>query len=156
MSKGLIVLAVLNLIGVLGGGALTFMALSEPLIEPTSKDAKDMLISEYLHHQKIFGEKPIIFSFDPLTVNLSDATEERVVQLELNLEMMDEKSFEEVVTRQAAVRDAVVKILAQKKYEELNTVQGKLFLKDDISMAVNQQLSRGLIKGVYFTSFFMP
>lgn len=155
MSKGLIALALFNLSGVLGGGFFIFMALSEPLVQPLAKGTKDMSVSEYLHHQQIFTEKPIIYTFDSLTVNLVDTDEDRVLQLELNLEMMDEKSYEEVITKKDVVRDAVVKILAQKKYEELSSVQGKLYLKDDISMAVNEQLSRGLIKGVYFTSFFM-
>lgn len=149
------ILALLNLLAVGGGGYLTYAALSTPLVEPPPKEMKEMSLTEYLHHQKIFNEQPIIYAFDPLTVNLGDEDEDRVLQLELNLEMMDEKSYEEVVTKSAVVRDAVVKILSQKKYEEINSVQGKLYLKDNISMAVNEELSVGLIKGVYFTSFFM-
>lgn len=149
------ILAILNLVGLFGGGYLSFMALSEPLIAPKPKDVKNMSITEYLRDQKIFSEKPIVYSFDPLTVNLGDTDEDRVLQLELNLEVMDEKSYEEIVSKSAVVRDAVVKILAQKKYEDINSVQGKLYLKDNISMAVNEQLSLGFVKGVYFTSFFM-
>jgi flagellar protein FliL len=155
MSKTFLALAVLNLMGVLGGGFLTYSALSEPLLEPLPQGIKEMTTAEYLHHQNIFLEKPMLYTFDPLTVNLADIDEDRMLQLELNLELMDEKSYEEVVTRSAAVRDAVVKILAQKKYADLNSVQGKLYLKDDISLAVNEQLSQGLIKGIYFTSFYM-
>ena len=155
MSKGLIILAALNIIGLAGGGYFVVAALSEPLVQPLAKDAKDMSVTEYLHHQNIFNDEPIIYTFDPLTVNIVDHEEDRVLQLQVNLEMMDEKSYEEVVTKQAVVRDAVVKILAKKKYQDLVSVQGKLFLKDDISIAVNEHLSRGLIKGVYFTSFFM-
>lgn len=148
-------LAGINLIGVIGGVVLVFMSLSAPLVEPPTKDAKDMSVSEYLHHMQIFSDKPIIYSFETLTVNLIDVEEDHVLQLEINLEMADEKSYEEVVTKTAVVRDAIVGILAKKKYADLHSVQGKLYLKDDISMAVNEQLSKGLIKGVYFTSFFM-
>ncbi len=143
------------MIGLLGGGYFVVAALSEPLVQPLVKDTKDMNVTEYLHHQQIFVDKPIIYTFDPLTVNLIDREEDRVLQLQVNLEMMDEKSYEEVISKQAVVRDAVVQILAKKKYEDLASVQGKLYLKDDISMAVNEHLSRGLIKGVYFTSFYM-
>ncbi|MCB9072391.1 MAG: flagellar basal body-associated FliL family protein [Bdellovibrionaceae bacterium] len=155
MSKGFLAAAILNIIGVCGGAYLAFTALREPLVEPPPQDIKEMTVQQYLHHQNIFTDKPMLYTFDPLTVNLANIDEDRVLQLELNLELMDEKSYEEVVSKSASVRDAVVKILANKKFEDINTVQGKLYLKDDISLAINEQLSQGLIKGVYFTTFFM-
>lgn len=155
MSKGLMALVAINLLGVLGGVTLVFMSLSSPLVEAPTKDAKDMSVTEYLQHMQIFSDKPIIYSFETLTVNLLDVEEDHVLQLEINLELADEKSYEEVASKTALVRDAIVNILAKKKYNDLHSVQGKLYLKDDISMAVNEQLSKGLVKGVYFTSFFM-
>ena len=39
--------------------------------------------------------------------------------------------------------------------DELETIQGKLFLKDKIVAEVNQILDKGLVKDVYFTDFVM-
>ena len=55
----------------------------------------------------------------------------------------------------AHARDTIVQILNGKEFPELQTIQGKLFLKDEISVALNQQLKRSFIKDVYFSRFVL-
>jgi flagellar basal body-associated protein FliL len=153
MNKLVIALIALNLLGTATGGYFTYMALKDPLI--MSPEKSDMKTEDYMVYHNIFSDKPILFTLEPFTVNLGHLESNRVIQVELNLEMHDEKSYEEVVSKSAMVRDTVVKVLAQKDYRDLATVQGKLFLKDDISSEVNKQLKYGLIKGVYFTRFIV-
>jgi flagellar FliL protein len=114
-----------------------------------------MNTEDYLVYHDIFKDKPILFTLEPFTVNLGHLESDKVIQVELNLEMHDEKSYEEVVGKSAMVRDTVVKVLAQKEYQDLASVQGKLFLKDDLAAEINKQLKYGLIKGVYFTRFII-
>jgi flagellar basal body-associated protein FliL len=156
MSKLALALIAVNLIGVGTGATYMFMALSEPLVKQTKKaDLAQMSTEEYLVYHNIFADKPIIYSLDPFTVNLANVDEDKKVLVEVNLELNDEKSFQEVMTQSAAVRDAVVTILSKREQSEIATIQGKLFLKEDIAVAVNKHLKNTLIKGVYFTKFFV-
>jgi flagellar FliL protein len=50
-------------------------------------------------------------------------------------------------------RDQIVKILNSKKYIDIETIQGKLFLKDQIQTAMNKMLQKGSVKDVYFSEF---
>jgi flagellar basal body-associated protein FliL len=153
---GIFIFAALNFLGIAGGAALIFYSIHQPLKPVKPVDSfKDMSAEEYLKHFKIFGDKPILYSMDAFTVNLANQDEDKVVQVEVNFEMLDERSFEEVTSKTAAVRDTIVKILAQKGSQDIASIQGKLYLKDDISLAINKQLDYGFIKGVYFTRFFI-
>lgn len=152
-NKSLIAIVALNVVGTVLGAYFTFQALRDPLIQKPAKS--DMATEEFLVYHDIFKDKPIMFTLEPFTVNLGHLESDKVIQVELNLEMHDEKSYEEVVSKSALVRDTVVKVLSQKEYTELATIQGKLFLKDDLSAEINKQLKYGLIKGVYFTRFIV-
>lgn len=95
---------------------------------------------------------PIVYTLDKFTVNL-DGTPKRIIQTEISLEMLDEKGFEEVVTLGAQARDAIVRLLNAKSFTDIETIQGKLFLKDQIALTLNGLLKKGVVKGVYFSNF---
>lgn len=152
-GKGLYILAGLNVLGLALGTALCFISMNTAV--SYFSEQKDMNLEEYLAFHKVFPDRPVMYTLEPFTVNLSNEEEEKVVQLEVNLEIIDEIGYEELVTKQAFVRDTVVKILSEKKSQDLNSIQGKLFLKDDIALAVNKELTKGFVKGVYFTRFLV-
>lgn len=114
---------------------------------------KDMSIEEYLVYRKVFENKPILYTFKPFAVNLPNDDDDTAIQLEINLEMMTAVGYEELVTKKDFVRDTVVRVLSEKTLPDLSSIQGKLFLKDDIAEAVNLELEKGFVKGVYFTQF---
>lgn len=143
----------LNLIGLAGGAAFTYLAISEPLVQKPAKT--EMNTEEYLVYHKIFNDKPIIYTLDPFTVNLANVEEDKKVLIEVNIELNDEKSFQEVASSSDVVRDAVVTILAKHEHADIATIQGKLSLKDEIALAVNKHLKNSMIRGVYFTKFFV-
>ena len=53
----------------------------------------------------------------------------RTVRIEVNLEMLGREGFEEVMTtdNRARIRDKVVRLLNEKNFNEIETLQGKLF-----------------------------
>lgn len=103
-----------------------------------------------------FGETPMIYTMDKFNVNLSGAPR-RSIRLQVNLDMISPVAFQEVMDFEyrAKARDRIVKILNDSTVDELETIQGKLFLKDKIVAEVNQILDKGLVKDVYFTDFVM-
>lgn len=96
----------------------------------------------------------IIYQLDPFTVNLAGFPT-RAIRLELNLELLDSKGYEEVVRFGAEARDSIVKILNAKRYQDIETIQGKLFLKDQVATTLNSFLKEGVVKDVYFTEFIV-
>lgn len=103
-----------------------------------------------------FGHAPMIYTMDKFTVNLSGIPK-RTIRLQVNLDMISPVAFQEIMDFEyrAKARDKIVRILNEKTFDDLETIQGKLFLKDKIVSEVNQILDRGLVKDVYFTDFVM-
>jgi flagellar FliL protein len=94
----------------------------------------------------------VFYTMDTFSVNLA-GDPRRVVRLQMTLEMLDESGFEEVVRLGPAARDAIVRILNRKEFPEVETIQGKLFLKDQIATTLNQFLKEGVVKDIYFSDF---
>jgi flagellar FliL protein len=104
--------------------------------------------------EKINDAGPLIYTMDKFTVNL-DGEPRRVIRLEVNLEMLNKDGFEEVINtdNRAKARDKIVQILNGKTFNDLETIQGKLFLKDQIATEINAFLREGVVKDIYFTEF---
>jgi flagellar protein FliL len=102
--------------------------------------------------REIRGAKPVLYTFEPFTINL-DGVPRKLVRTTIQLEMLSEEGFEEAVNLNPVARDEIVRIFNSKKYEDIETIQGKLFLKDQIMTAMNNLLSRGSVKEVYFGEF---
>lgn len=97
---------------------------------------------------------PFLEKLDKFTVNLAGEPK-RTIRLEVNLEMLNEESFEEVmdISRVPKIRDRIVAVLNDKTFSDLESIQGKLFLKDRITAEVNSILDKGVVKDVYFSDF---
>jgi len=149
---GLFLLAFANLAVMFGGGFLVFkstIGYERPAIQETE------LLSQLKEDRELAeNAEPVMFTMEPFTVNL-DGLPRRMIRVELSLEMLDKEGFEEVVTLGPMARDVVVKILNAKRLSDVETIQGKLFLKDQISVSLNSQLRRGVVKDVYFSDFLV-
>lgn len=103
-----------------------------------------------------FGDIPMIYTMDKFTANLAGVPK-RTIRVQVNLDMISPLAFQEIMDFEyrAKARDRIVRILNEKTVDELESIQGKLFLKDKIVSEVNQILNKGLVKDVYFTDFVM-
>jgi flagellar protein FliL len=145
-------LAVVNL-AVMGGGAfLTYQAtlgykppvLREPAaFEALKKERETSAVGE-----------PVMYTMPPFTVNLAGVPR-RLIRVEMTFEMLDKYGFEEIVRNSPIARDQIVRILNNKSFDDVETIQGKLFLKDQIAVTLNQQLRAGVIKDIFFNEFIV-
>lgn len=97
---------------------------------------------------------PYIYTMDKFTVNL-DGYPRRIVQAEINLELLDKTGYEEVIRLGSKGRDAVVRILNGKQFDDIETLQGKLRLKEQISTTLNDLMVDGVVKNIYFTELIV-
>lgn len=142
--------AVLNLAVVGGGAFLTYkatLAWEPPVLrEPAAaaeleKKNLDVDVSE-----------PVMYTMPGFVVNLAGSPR-RLIKVEMTFEMLDKDGFEEIVRNSPAARDTIVRILNRKTFDDVETIQGKLFLKDQIAVALNQSMKAGVVKDIYFSDF---
>jgi flagellar FliL protein len=95
---------------------------------------------------------PVLYTMTPFNTNL-DGVPRRLIRLDLSLEMMDEEGYEEVIGVTPQARDTIMRLLGTKTFNDLETVQGKLQLKNQIITELNASLKKGIVKNVYFNDF---
>ena len=98
------------------------------------------------------GDFPVLFTMEPIVTNLQGGVS-RTIQLQVNLEMLSDEGFTEIVMLGPKARDAVIQILNTKTVSELESLQGKLFLKNEIIAITNGILDKGVVKAVFFSKF---
>lgn len=149
-----VVFVAVNL-AVTGGGAyLVYMATIA--YEPPSIREEELAAIRKLASESGSSETdvPLIFTMEKMTVNLNGEPR-RLINVEVNLEMLNKESFEEVldIEKRAKVRDRIMSLLGEQSFADIEPIQGKLYLKDRIARELNSLLVHGIVKGVYFSEF---
>lgn len=153
LNMGLILkiaFVVVNL-GVTGGGMYLVYASTLGWHSPSITE-KDMVTEmSSLSDEEL---APYFYTMDKFTVNLGGEPK-RTIRFEVNLEMLSKDGFEEVMNTEnrARARDRIVRILNEKTFTDLESIQGKLFLKGQIAQEVNAVLKRGVVKDIFFSDF---
>jgi len=135
---------------VVGVGA--FLVYSSTIGYEYPSVSESELNKELIEFRKSLQMKPVFYSMAVFNTNL-EGIPRRFIRLEVNLEMLDEEGYEEVINLGAEARDSIVRILNSKKFNDLESVQGKLHLKNQITAQLNGFLQQGVVKNVYFTEF---
>jgi flagellar protein FliL len=144
-----IIFVVVNFL-VVGGGAFATYAATIGYV-PKVVSEKELNDS----YEKLRAElqaEPIMYTMETFNTNLVGLPRQ-FIRLEVNVEMYSQEGYEELFQQDSQARDAVMRILNGKKLEDLEPVQGKLRLKNEISAMLNDILHRGVVKNVYFTKF---
>lgn len=145
-------MALLN-IGVLGGGAFLTYANTLAYVPPELYEAEATI--EIQKEREIASAGPsVMYTMPGFVVNLAGA-QRRLMKVEMTFEMLDKDGFEEIVRNSPEARDAIVRILNRKTFDDVETIQGKLFLKDQIAVALNQTMKAGVVKDIYFNEFLV-
>lgn len=148
-----VVFAVINL-SVMGGGAYMVYASTIGWVSPSISE--EQAERELASTSEGEDTAPLIYTMDTFNVNLG-GTPKRLIRLGVNLQMLGKEGFEEIMEpeNRAKSRDRIVRLLNENPSADLETIQGKLFLKDKIAGEVNHILKRGVVKDVFFTEFIV-
>jgi flagellar FliL protein len=103
--------------------------------------------------EKPSAEAPVVQAFDPFIVNIYDGQELRYLKLKVEVELTDEKAKTELTDRQAQIRDAILTILTTKTLQDVQYLQGKNQLKQEILAAMTKIVTPAKIRQVFFTDF---
>jgi len=94
-----------------------------------------------------------MYSLDSFVVNLAEGGSNRYLRVTMELELDNEVLKTELEQRLPQVRNAMLMILPTKKTSDINTVDGKLTLRDQLIDEINGFLTTGEITNIYFTEF---
>lgn len=156
---GLVVIVLLA-----GGGAAFFLMKKSPDAHDTkdahgTKDghegkeaadpAKNVPVPD-INQQADIGPQ---VNIDEFIVNIISGDTAHYVKTSLTLELTNAEVKGEVEKRMPQMRDAILLLIGNKTYEELQDLQGKKQLKAEITSKINSFLKVGKVKAVYFTNF---
>ncbi len=99
------------------------------------------------------GKMGLFISLDPFIVNLSSDMGKRYLKVTMQLELARPEMTNEVNNRMPQIKDAVITVLSSKSADELLTIEGKFRLKEQILTRVNNLLTTGVVKNVFFVEF---
>jgi flagellar protein FliL len=155
---------ILVLVNTLMMGAIGYFQYQNHLKMAATPDIRDVIKAEM---KKANGEEAttegtgqaqvddgILFPLDGFTANLAQGDgARRFARINLVLKFSKESNEEEFKRRKAQIRDSVITILNSKRPEDLLSVQGKGFLKEEIKSAINAFLVDGNVIDVFYVSF---
>lgn len=102
------------------------------------------------------GEKAsaaTVYPLEPFIVNIYDGQELRYLKIKVEFEMAAAEIKTEIDAQQSALRDAVLVLLTTKTMREVQDLQGKNQLRDEILSTTVKILGPGKVIKVYFTDF---
>ena len=97
----------------------------------------------------------IICPLNSFVVNLLDTqgVAKRYLKITMQLEIGKEEDRLLIENHNAQIRDIVLLLLSSQSLKEINTMEGKLELKQTLLARMNQILGDGVVRSIYFTEF---
>ncbi|MFO7931048.1 MAG: flagellar basal body-associated FliL family protein [Thermodesulfobacteriota bacterium] len=144
-KKKIFLLAVPLLVLVLaaGGGAFYFLAEGSASGATESDSGQE-------EEKKEMG--PLV-EMEDFVVNITHKDSTRFLKLGVTLEAKDDQSKKEIEKRMPQIRDAVLLLVGNKKYDDLKDLQGKKQLKADLTSRIRSLSGEDEVSELYFTDF---
>ncbi len=92
------------------------------------------------------------YPLEPFIVNIYDGQELRYLKVKVEMEMAGAVKGD-LDARLAPIRDAILVLLSSKTLQDIQDLQGKNQLKDEILISINKIIYPAKIARVYFTDF---
>jgi flagellar protein FliL len=97
----------------------------------------------------------IICPLKSFVVNLLDKTgvEKRYLKVTLEVEVGKEEDKQLIDSNNPQLRDSILLLLSSQTLDDINTMEGKLALKQELLSRMKQILGEGVVRRIYFTEF---
>lgn len=155
----LIIVIALLVVLLLGGGLAAFFLLGSHDEQVTSAPASAQQESKTTEKKKSSKKSTDHLAIGPMypmaqfVVNLLSESGNRFLKVAIDLELSDPKLTLEMDHKKSLVRDIIIRTFSSKTFEEISTLKGKDKLKDEVLDKINENLSDGQVKNIYFTDF---
>lgn len=140
-GKNLLLIIIIAVVAIVGG-IIAYVILLKPAEDKVAiKEEKKVEV--------------VMFAMEPFVVNLTDPARVRFLRVSLYLELAGPAVAEKAKARTPQIRDAIITLLTAKTHGELIHPEGKLQLKDEINIRINQILGENAVRDVFLTDFVM-
>ena len=149
-KKKLIIIIAMALVILLGAGAAVyflFLKKDPPPPEETNEQV------EMVQPETSGDEIGPMVNIEEFIVNIIGEDAAHYVKASLTLEMSNEEVLEEANKRMPQIRDAILLLIGNKTFEELQDLQGKKQVKAELKSKINSFLKTGKVKNIYLTDF---
>jgi flagellar protein FliL len=145
--SGIILALVGFLVGTLKSNTQTSQTPSKSQIDvDTKKDKKET--------EKSAETFP--FPLDTFYANLADKDETRYLKITISLELSNQLGEEPSKKYLPKIRDCILSILSSKSVDDVSSIKGKEFLKNQLKTQLNTFIKEDTtVKDVYFTEFII-
>ncbi len=144
-KKLIIIIAAVVLLAIIGGGAAFFL-----MGDKAEKPDPEAEAAAMAANAKMVG--PMV-SIDTFIVNILDDDENRYLKAAITLEVDVPTTADEINSRLPQLQDAILLLIGNKAFSELRDMQGKMQLRAELLNRINEILSKGKVKRIYFTDF---
>lgn len=94
-----------------------------------------------------------IYSLEPFIVNIRDGQDLRYLRIKVEMEMANTGVKAEIEGRLAPIRDDILKLMESKTLSDIESMQGKNHIKEEMIGVMDRHIQPGKIAKVYFTDF---
>ncbi len=133
----IIIAAAVAVLGLGGGGTLFYLKKKAAAEEEVEAEVDDKPSKTAKRDGKT---KPTFVALDMFTVNLADRDADRYAQIQLSLELTDEKSAELIKNFTPVIRNNILMVLSHKTSAELLEKDGKIKLARDLRREIAKAL----------------
>ena len=144
-KKWMIIIAAVVLLAIIGGGAAFFL-----MGDKKQKSNPEAEAAAMAANAKMVG--PMV-TIDTFIVNILDDEENRYLKAAITLEVDVPTTADEITSRLPQLQDAILLLIGNKTFSELRDMQGKMQLRAELLNRINEILSKGKVKRIYFTDF---
>ena len=150
-KKLFIIIGAVLVVLLIGGGFGTwwFLLREKPVAKEDKDPAKQVTVPA-IGQPGAIG--PMV-NIDEFIVNIISGDAAHYVKASLTVEVTNDQVKAEVEQRMPQMRDAILLLISNKTYEELQDLQGKKQLKAELLSTVNSFLQTGQVVSIYFTNF---
>jgi flagellar protein FliL len=148
-------LLALNMVAMLGVVAVLFLG--------QKKDAQQETLGQVVEGAAVApAQDPVpdasgpdarFFAVGDFTANLAGPASASYVKVTVNFEISTDADEEELKQRRPQFRDKIISLLNSKRPVDLQSAEGRNYLKEEIKTVANTFVRRGRVEGVYFSAF---
>ena len=163
-SKGKKLLPILLVIagGLIAGGASGFFmvgpALAKKVVPATAADsakAAEAASEKEAASESPAGEGDKVFLLDNMVLNPANSSGERFLLVSIALRLKSAEVEVDLKSRDAEVRDAMLRVLGSKEAAELSDITQRDHLKQELRAALDAIVKPGSVTGLYFPQFVL-
>ena len=149
-KKLMVMIAAVLVLLLAGGAAWYFLVYKKAEAARQAEASKAAAIAKTVSEETQIGPMVEIKEF---VVNIIGQDVSHYVKASMSLELDREATLDEVNKRMPQIRDAILLLIGNKTYEELQDIQGKNQVKAEVKSKINSFLKTGKVNNVYLTDF---